>query len=134
MAQAMHAESPVHSALPFSGERVGQLFDKIVMDRDWLLAVAQDEQGLIGMLVLFVVPVFYSEALEAGDLAFYVVPDRRGTRAAVQLLHFGEMWASARASVMRLGLTTGVRTDQSARFLEKAGYHCSGILMSKHAR
>lgn len=133
MAEAMHGESPVHRLHAFSGARVGALFDRILLDRDWLLAVAVGEEGLVGMLVLYCAPIFYSDEQEVGDLAFYVVPGKRGTRAAPRLLFFGETWASAKGAVLRLGLTTGVRVEGTRRFLEKAGYQATGILMSKYA-
>ena len=132
IARTFHAESPVHSPYPFDDARVFLLLDTALGNPDWLPAVCVDGGEIIGILLLFHMPMFFGPATEVGDLAFFVVPGRRGGRAAKQLLGFGETWAWARnTAVIRLGITTGIRDAAVARFLAKSGYSKSGELLEK---
>lgn len=132
IARGFHAESPVHSPYPFEETRVRQLLSNAMASADWLPAVAVDGGQIVGILLLFHMPMFFGPASEVGDLAFYVVPDRRGTRAAQLLLEYGERWAlMAGAQVIRLGITTGIRDHAVARFLSKNGYAQIGALLEK---
>lgn len=132
MARSFHAESPVHSPHPFSLKGVRQLLDTAVERTDWYPAVCIDGDAIIGMMLLFHMPMFFSDATEVGDLTFYVVPEKRGTRAAYMMLKAAEKWAEdCDASVLRIGITTGIAAEQVQSFFEKMGHRQIGVLMEK---
>lgn len=132
LAKAFHVESPVHSPYPFDEPRVMTLLDTARQNPDWLAAVAYDELGIVGMMLLAHMPMYYSAATEVVDLALYVSKDLRGGRAAKMLMEFGERWAYAiSADVMRLGITTGIRDRAVERFYAKCGFHPIGSYWEK---
>lgn len=132
LARAFHAESPVHSPYPFDEPRVRLLIDTARQNPDWLPAVAIDEGGVVGMMLLAHMPMYFSPATEVIDLALYVPKDRRGTRAAKMLMEFGERWGYALgAAVIRLGITTGIRDAAVERFYAKCEFSQIGTYWEK---
>lgn len=132
LVRGFHAESPVHSRFPLEDARIREIADNASVDPNWLMAVAMDDGKMVGLTVLFNFPMFFGPAGEIGDLCFYVVPEKRGTRAAKMLLDYAHQWADrSGASVVRLGITTGIRNDAVMRFLEKNGYQEVGPLMER---
>jgi GNAT superfamily N-acetyltransferase len=132
MVREFHAESPVHSRFPLDEQRIAEIANNASSDRNWLLAVAVDDGALVGVTVLFNFPMFFSPAGEIGDLCFYVTPRRRGTRAAQILLEYAHQWAvTTDASVIRLGITTGICDSQVEKFLLRHGYEPCGQLLEK---
>lgn len=132
MAKAFHAESPVHSPYPFDETRVFTLLEAARANPDWLAAVAYDEDGLVGMMLLAHMPMYFSGSTEVIDLALYVPKDRRGTRAAKLLMEFGERWGYAiGAAVLRLGITTGIRDAAVERFYAKCEFSQIGTYWEK---
>lgn len=132
IARQFHEESPVHGRFPFDEGTVRRLLDNALGQPNWLPAVCLDDGKIIGIMLLFHMPMFFGPASEVGDLAFYVVPDRRGGRAAMLLLEYGERWAAdVGAVVVRLGVTTGIRDVAVSRFLERCGFKPVGRLLEK---
>lgn len=132
IARTFHEESPVHSSHPFNEDQVRVLLTEAMGSPNYLPAVCMDDGQVVGIMLLFHMPMFFGPHTEVGDLAFYVVPDRRGTRAAQLLLEFGERWArSCGARVIRMGITTGIRDAAVQRFFTKNGHRQIGTLMEK---
>lgn len=134
VARVFHAESPLHSPHPFDEARVHALLEAAMGSPDWLAALAIDGDEIVGIMLVFRMQMFFSSAYEVGDLAFYVRPDARGGRAARKMLGYAELWASAKeTAVMRFGIMTGIRAEQSQRFFEKLGYDQVGTVVQKVA-
>ena len=76
MARIFHAESPTHSPWPFSADKVAALVDAAIDAPDWCPIVAVDDHGLCGMALVFAMPMYFSDTLQGGDLAFYVPKTR----------------------------------------------------------
>ncbi len=132
MAQTFHAESPVHSPFPFNVEKVRQLVAAAIASADWCPIVAVDDEGLCGMALVYAMPLFFSDALVGGDLAFYVPRSRRGTRAALEMAEFIENWRVSRGVVaMDIGINTGINHDTALSFFMKCGYQPVGMIVRK---
>jgi GNAT superfamily N-acetyltransferase len=132
LARKFHAESPVHGPHVFDGDQLNTLLRAAINDPNYLPAACLDDGQIVGMMLLFHMPMFFGPASEVGDLAFYVVPGRRGTRAAQLMLDYGEKWAVATgASVIRMGVTTGINNDAACSFFRKNGHREIGTLMEK---
>jgi GNAT superfamily N-acetyltransferase len=130
--RTFHAESPVHSPHPLDEAKIETIFRAGMDSPDWLVAVAVDGDELVGLMVLFRMQMFFGPAYEVGDLAFYVLPNSRGSRAAAKMLLYAELWASAKpVAVMRFGIMTGIRADATRRFFEKMGYRVTGLVVQK---
>lgn len=129
MARRMHQESD-WSVLPFSEKQAGNIAHK-VLGGDYACFVAEDQE-ITGMIVGFVAPHYFTEALIAADLLCYVLPENRGGTYGYRLIKKFEQWAYERgASIVTLGITTGVTTERTASLYKKLGYQQSGILLRK---
>jgi|TARA_R100000479_G_C6303986_1_gene171394 GNAT superfamily N-acetyltransferase len=129
MAKRMHQESE-WSVLPFSDEQAGNIAHK-VMGGDYACFVAEDIQ-VVGMIVGFVAPHYFTQATIAADLLCYVTPEKRGGTYGFRLIKAFEQWAYEQgASMVTLGITTGINTERTARLYEKLGYKQSGLILRK---
>lgn len=129
MAKRMHQESD-WSVLPFSEMQAGNIAHK-VMGGDYACFVAEDIQ-IAGMIVGFVSQHYFTEAIIAADLLCYVIPEKRGGTHGYRLVKAFEQWAQEQgASMVTLGITTGIKTNRTASLYKKLGYKQSGILLRK---
>lgn len=121
LGERMHAESEHYARIPFSYERTRDVLHALT--NQGRLLVAQDHIDVLGMLGLVADRAVFSDAIMAADVVFYVAPEHRGTGAGRALLRRGEEWAREHGAVsFQIGLSTGVDTERTARFLERLGY------------
>lgn len=126
------SESPVYQNIKLDMDKLRLLAHAALEYKDWLVAVAEDHDRIIGFLGLFCEEHFFAKEKFCGDLAFYVEPEWRGTSAAPRLLRFGEGWAIGRgAREIRLGITTKINPDKAGSFYNKCGYLPLGLLYRK---
>lgn len=129
MSQGFHAESPVFSQMPFDAARVQQLVQGAINDPDWLALVAVDDSGLSGMALFFAAETFFGPGRECMDLAFYVRPACRGTRAAQMMLDRVIQWATERgAARLTIAPRTGINDKVVGRFFERSGLEYAGTM------
>lgn len=99
----------------------------------WL---AYDGDKPIGYLAATLQQNFYSFRLIAVQQMWYVVPEYRGTRAAVKLVKAFEAWAMEHnCELIYMGVehdTQTEETERTARLLERIGYKSRGIYAVKH--
>lgn len=131
MARNMHAESPVYSQWPFDKDSLMGWIDLCRENEDWLCLIAWDNGLPIGFLAVGAVPMLFNRLKTIDDLALYVVPERRGSTAALRMLRMMEPWAAQRGVAIRMGVTTGTNQQQAVRFLERLGYRQTGVLLTK---
>lgn len=128
LARQFHSESPSHSFLPFDPLTVHILISNAIDNDSWLPLVAYASGGeLVGMGLFFALPTFFGPAIEGGDLAFYVRPDRRGSIAAAGIMRRLVGWIAEKGIArMRLGIDTGIDDARAERFFEGSGFVRSG--------
>lgn len=131
LAQAMHGESPHYSIYPFDGDVLASWARLCRENDDWLCLVAWEDGRAIGFVAVGAVPMLFSREKTVDDLALFVLPERRGTTAALRLLRSMEPWAKSRAREIRMGVTTGTNHDQAVRFFQRFGYKQTGVLLTK---
>lgn len=132
MAKLFHAESPAHSPYPFNEAKVAALVAAAIASPEWCPVVAVDDDGLVGMALIYAMPMYFSDALEGGDLAFYVPKGRRGSLAAAHMMQFIETWlVSVGVAVTTIGINTGINHDTALSFFVKCGYRPSGLIVRK---
>lgn len=131
MARNMHAESPIYSQWAFDKDALMGWIALCRDNDDWLCLIAWDNGIPIGFLAVGAVPMLFNALKTVDDLALYVVPERRGSTAALRLLRVMEPWAQQRAVAIRMGVTTGTNTSQAVKFLERLGYRQTGVLLTK---
>jgi len=98
------------------------------------IAVAEDSDGqIIGFMIAAMVPYIFSfKARYASDLAVYVIPEKRGTSAAIRLVKAFEEWADTQnAAEKKLGVSTAINIERAHGFYTKLGYNQVGGLYTK---
>ena len=123
LARAFHAESPANRDFPFNDAKVRALIENACFDPNWCALIATDGDELIGFALFFAGEMYFSDAREAADLAFYVASERRGGRAALLLLDAVIKWGKI-AQVARINIApnTGINHEVAGRFFEKFGF------------
>lgn len=129
LGQAMHAESPRFSVLPWNGAKLRALIETLIAQPEGLALVAVRDGVVIGGFLGMAVPHFASDALVSCDVALYVAQDRRGGMAAARLLRAYVQWAKARGAVLiQAGITTGVNLKATSRLFASVGFEPAGNL------
>ena len=82
---------------------------------------------LTGTLIANAGQYFFSEAIGATAMAFYVRPENRGGMAAVKLLHAFRKWADNRgATSATVNVTSGIHMARSDKLLKRLGFNLTG--------
>jgi len=128
----MHGESPHYRDYPFRGQKVADLCNLCLASPDWMCWIAYEKDNPIGFLACGAVEMLFSEQKTVDDLAFYVVPEKRGGSAGPKMLNILRQWAELhQAAEIRMGVTTEIDNDRVSKFLERKGFRQSGTLMTQ---
>lgn len=83
--------------------------------------------GAVGMLAGYVIDYFFCDALVAQDRVFFVVPEARGSSAAMKLLLAFRRWAEVRkVDELNVNMSVGVEMERFNRMMGKLGFVCCG--------
>lgn len=125
LARRFHSESEFHRAYRFDDAKVEALVRFAMDSTDWLALVALNSDAIVGFSLFLATEMYFSREMEASDLAFYVDPTQRGSRAAFVMLEALEKWARrARCRRISIAPNTGINHDAAGRFLQRFGYKC----------
>ena len=126
LGQMMHKEGS-YSHLKFSKARLLETFKRYMNDPDRIGIVAMQGDKPCGMIGGYVSKYYFSDELVAGDIAWFVVPEYRGSRVGLHLLDAFEDWAKSKGvSELRIGISTGVNMEAFDRLMKKRGYSMVG--------
>jgi len=131
MGRHMYAEGTALGGRRYSSRRVAVLMRRLIEDGGcWVATVGGDRwAGAAGAMCT---ENWFSPDRVVTDFFVYVSPEHRGSMAAVRLLRAMEGWAvDMNASLIRLGITTGVCTEDTAALYRRLGYSDAGILFAK---
>ncbi len=116
-------------------DRTGLAFDEGIVrrgierkiDRNYCLLQAEAGSEVVGMLMGVAAPHFHAPELGAFLLSWYVLPEHRGSLAAVKLLHGFRRWARDRGAVrLYIGVTSGIDVARTDRLLRRLGFRQTG--------
>jgi GNAT superfamily N-acetyltransferase len=97
--------------------------------------LATDNDKIVGFIAALSHEYFFSNRKRVSDLGFYVLPEYRGSRAALKLVKSLETWAKEiGADDLHLGQTTAVEIDKTRQFYERLGYKTVGFNTVKHLK
>ena len=97
--------------------------------------LAIDNDKIVGFIAAMLHEYFFSNRKRVSDLGFYVLPEHRGSRAAIKLVKSLETWAKQTgADDLHLGQTTAVEIDKTRQFYERLGYKTVGFNTIKHLK
>lgn len=90
--------------------------------------IAIEDNKIIGFISGLFSEYFFSNRKQVSDLGFFVLPEFRGSRAALKLVKSLENWAKEMgADDLHLGQTTAVEMDKTRQFYERLGYKTVGF-------
>ena len=85
-----------------------------------------------GIIVLQMSTQFFNDQKWAGDQAFYVTPQARGSGLAKQLLDAGSQWAKQNgASDLVIFHNAGIGIEKAEGFYNPLGFNLSGLIFNK---
>lgn len=97
--------------------------------------IAIQDNKIIGFISGLFSEYFFSNRKQVSDLGFFVLPEFRGSRAALKLVKSLENWAKEMgADDLHLGQTTAVEMDKTRQFYERLGYKTVGFNTVKHLK
>tara|TARA_Y100000361_G_C10929116_1_gene222910 strand:- start:59 stop:514 length:456 start_codon:yes stop_codon:yes gene_type:complete len=122
LGKLMHEESS-YSHLEFSEDRLLFTVERNLEDLNSILYIAMEDSEPVGLYAGFVSKYFFSDELVANDVAWYVIPEKRGSQIALRLLDMFQLWAKDRGvSETRLGFTTDIKGEKFNSLMKKLGY------------
>jgi GNAT superfamily N-acetyltransferase len=127
---AMHAESS-YAGRDFDRVKVGQLLAALIAGGGVVFVVRRDGE-VVGGMAGGVAPQWFGNDLTGFDYGLFLIPQARHGTLALRLIRAFEVWCRIKgAKDIRLGITTGVRPEGTARLYQSAGYSDGGLLFHK---
>lgn len=128
LAEIMHAESPRYSRLKYSRQRTEDHLRLMLTDPRGAVFVAERDGKIVGAAVVWADMHWTSEDVVAEEVALFVLPEARGSMAAVRLICTMKAWKDAkRAQWLQVGTSTNVEPERTAALYEFLGFKRCGF-------
>lgn len=116
----------------FDSERANRTFVKYLNTANPTIFVAEDENGVVG----FLLATIHDYAAKSGHFTrqevLYVIPEKRGSRAAAKLITNYYLWAEQiGASESFSGLAVDEHLERNIRFFERFGFELVGVTLRR---
>lgn len=132
LGRAMHVESPQWSRMNFDETRVATKLTSLIANEQGLLLVAESQGAPVGGVAVMAAAHWSSFDLVADEIAFFLLPDFRGSRLAVELVRRMDAWAfKIGCTLLRAGTTTGVGEQRTVQFYERLGFVHHGTVLER---
>jgi GNAT superfamily N-acetyltransferase len=120
-----------YKVMKYDFGKVANLFANVV-ESDSLLGLVTESGGEItGFMMAFAEEHYFSRDMVSCDLMLYVKPDCRGGTHAYRMLSAYIQWAKSKGvKDIRIGITTGLNEEKTARLYNKCGFERCGSLFS----
>ncbi|MFY3552929.1 GNAT family N-acetyltransferase [Achromobacter insolitus] len=124
LGRVMAAESPRWNRLAYSADRVRTTITSLMTMPEGLVLVARRDGLLAGGILAIAAPNWMSEELIAQELAFFILPQYRGSFTAARLICAMAAWSKAKgARWIEAGVSTGVHTERTAGLYRRLGFN-----------
>lgn len=128
LVESMVSESEFYDAVPNK-----QTIWNLHKNSNVVFFIAIKENKIVGFLGGIKGPYFFSTKMRVSDIGFYVIPECRGSRAAIKLLAQLEDWAKENNVVdIYLGQTSAIDMERTKKFYNRLGYATVGFNTIKH--
>jgi L-amino acid N-acyltransferase YncA len=132
LGKILHNESDRYRNIKFSEEKAFQVISNLINMDNGIVVVAEDHNGIVGMIGGMVGEHFFSHDLYACEFSVYVHPNKRGAMASVRMIKEFERQAIALgAKEMVLGISTDIDVDRTSKLYGKLGYKQYGVTTIK---
>ena len=99
LAQAFHAASPMHGAMPFDVDGFSDFFLRAIQDPNMGVWLAEDDGVVIGITGALFYPMYFSpSSMVVQELWWWLTPEARGNGAGQALFNMIESWATAKGA------------------------------------
>lgn len=123
-------ESPNYSQRPMDIYKVRKHFAALIDGAGCLFLVSKDDGTIVGGFAGGIVTEWQSNSRMAHDWCMFVLPEYRGSRAAVLLLDAFLFWAkSMGANWVQCGTATGIDCERTVKFYEHFGFTKTGTFL-----
>lgn len=130
LGQILHDTSS-YSALGYDPEKVARQVEALINGAGGVFVADRDGQ-VIGFIGGALTEHWFSGDKVAFDYSFFVHPQYRHGVIAVRLVQAFEHWARASgAKQIRMGITTAINIEGTARLFKALGFENAGVLFSK---
>lgn len=121
-----HAESRFR-IYPYDRDRLLAAGRNALAKRNPGVIIAERDGELVGMAVVMLGEYFFSPTKTATVQLFYVVPEARGGRAVIKLLHALRHWShQTGAQDLHINVTSGIDLRNTDRIFRKLGFKHTG--------
>lgn len=118
--------------LAFDEHKAVETFYGYLDTADPTIFVAEDADGLAGFVVASINEYRMSAGLFVLHEVVFVRPEKRGTRAAARLMKHLIAWSKSLGAVEIIGGNdSNLRSDKTARFMERFGFERVGYAMRR---
>lgn len=128
LGRVMHAEAPALNHAQFDAGKVERLLH-FAIDHGVALVHIDQEGQIDGAFAGMVVERWFSRERVLSDMGLFVRPDRRGGMVAYRLVVALIAWCQhkgMRPQDVVLGISTGVKPEETGLFLERLGFKLIG--------
>ena len=124
----MHEESIEPYPL-INRECMENYINMVVSNPDVFLISFAEDKSPIGMITAVAGPYSFSPSIRASSELLFVLPEHRGSRAAVKLVQRFKEWSdNIGAMNSSFGISTGVSPERTGRFFEHMGFRPIGMM------
>lgn len=121
--------------VPFSLNRAQEVFDLYLATGNPVIYVVEHRRQLVGFLVASLNNYHFSDRQFVSQVALYVHPRNRGSRASVLLMQQLIDWAElVGAQDIRGGNDNGFQSERTAKFIERFGFARVGYSLCKRLK
>lgn len=121
-----------NTALGWNSNKVHDSILDAIDRQDFGVFVLCSNNEIVGMLICFVTPCFFSDVLQAVEIAWYVTPEHRKSSKGIEMIKQYEEWArskgAAQLTLMNLEVLEG---DRVAKVYHRLGYTLTENTFSK---
>lgn len=132
LAQRYIAELPPEVPIRYEAAAFDESFDRYLATANPTVFVAEDKSGVVGMLVCTIHGFLTMAGLWTHTDVIFVTPEKRGTRAAAELLTEFDRWSERIGAAMSIGGNANtLHTKRTASLYGKFGFRPVGVNMAK---
>ena len=125
--EALH-EASTYREIPYSREKVTGLMRSLIQGAG-VVFVAEKDGQIVGGIAGGVTSHWFSDELTGFEYSFFILPEHRHGLVAMKLLLAMKAWCTAKgAKTLRIGITTGINVEGTARFYRYMGFEDAGQL------
>lgn len=132
LAQRYVDELPPTVPVSFEAAAFDESYDRYLASANPTVFVAEDRSGVVGVLVCSIQGFLTMSGLLTHTDVIFVTPEKRGTRAASELLSEFDRWSERIGAVMSIGgNANSIHTRRTASLYAKFGFSPVGVSMAK---